>query len=296
MSFLNDLPSKGFFKNSTEKAVTKPECEAPLYLAYHDQKAPEPQMVVTDTTNILIRSLLLRRQKQDVHETGAQFSSAGHGSDRPERHSKSSSGKKRPQEAELPQTDSRKRAHIPMPSTPGESAGCPTTGGASGAGYSVAMPGIASRSDACEGSASANKAMEIATDRAGADEANGMVDAQDEDWADSSMEELTPGAAAPHLALASSCSKASTDDQEDEDASEQEEEEEDDIFRSREEKERIEGGSGAKPHASADSPQSDSDGLHAQKIAALRERCKQMGLPSQGKKDALVTRILASSQ
>eukprot|EP00961_Rhodomonas_salina_P263863 3566142-Rhodomonas_salina.1 len=71
MSFLNDLPSKGFFKNSTEKAVTKPECEAPLYLAYHDQKAPEPQMVVTDTTNILIRSLLLRRQKQDVHETGA---------------------------------------------------------------------------------------------------------------------------------------------------------------------------------------------------------------------------------
>eukprot|EP00961_Rhodomonas_salina_P015025 201964-Rhodomonas_salina.2 len=43
------------------------------------------------------------------------------------------------------------------------------------------------------------------TDRAGADEANGMeVDAQGEDWADSWMEELTPGAAAPHLALASS--------------------------------------------------------------------------------------------
>lgn len=136
-------------------------------------------------------------------------------------------------------------------------------GSSSGAGYSVAIPVSACRSDESETNLSISKAMEVAADRADGGEERMEVDSQE--WINSSTEENVLDAPKPNASCA--CSKASTDDHGN--VSEQEDEEEDDIFRSPEEKESVGGGPGSavKPCATRTASPGSSTGLPAHKYA-----------------------------
>jgi hypothetical protein len=59
---LNNLPSKGFFKNASEHYVLE-HCKSINFLPTNDTLPSDRQIITTDKTNILIRSLLLRRQR-----------------------------------------------------------------------------------------------------------------------------------------------------------------------------------------------------------------------------------------
>uniref|UniRef100_A0A0D6R590 SAP domain-containing protein n=1 Tax=Araucaria cunninghamii TaxID=56994 RepID=A0A0D6R590_ARACU len=60
--FLGDLPSRGCF--ITSFTPLNPDCLKP-YICDHDTTPPEDQVIKTDATNILIRSLTLKRGKAE---------------------------------------------------------------------------------------------------------------------------------------------------------------------------------------------------------------------------------------
>lgn len=59
---LSNLPSRGFFKNVTDRFVLE-QTESITFLPTKDTLPSDRQIITTDKTNILIRSLLLRRQR-----------------------------------------------------------------------------------------------------------------------------------------------------------------------------------------------------------------------------------------
>ncbi|KAI5063558.1 hypothetical protein GOP47_0022105 [Adiantum capillus-veneris] len=61
---LLDLPSKGYFSSATNAAISAP-MGLRLYVCDHETSPPEHQVIRTDRTNILIRSLTLKRSKND---------------------------------------------------------------------------------------------------------------------------------------------------------------------------------------------------------------------------------------
>lgn len=71
MSFLEGLPVRG---NLTEGAVCLSK-RVPTYVCDHDTSAPAHQVITTDTTNILIRSLRIKRGKEE----GSKQDRAGNG-------------------------------------------------------------------------------------------------------------------------------------------------------------------------------------------------------------------------
>ncbi|KAL8042579.1 hypothetical protein ABFX02_09G062100 [Erythranthe guttata] len=60
--FLADLPSRGFF--SSPVVSSNPE-EMPVYICDHDTSPPDDQLIKTNQTHILVRSLMLKNQKDD---------------------------------------------------------------------------------------------------------------------------------------------------------------------------------------------------------------------------------------
>lgn len=61
MAFLADLPCKGNFTN----AATFGQGKLQVYLCDHDTRPPDDQVIRTDSTNILIRSLSLKKNKEE---------------------------------------------------------------------------------------------------------------------------------------------------------------------------------------------------------------------------------------
>ncbi|KAH7279133.1 hypothetical protein KP509_37G006800 [Ceratopteris richardii] len=61
---LHDLPSKGNFSASTN-AGSISSTGLRFYVCDHDTSPPEDQIIKTDTKNILIRSLTLKKSKSD---------------------------------------------------------------------------------------------------------------------------------------------------------------------------------------------------------------------------------------
>ncbi|XP_010460557.1 PREDICTED: uncharacterized protein LOC104741394 [Camelina sativa] len=59
--FLTDLPSRGFLSSST--VVSSNPGSLRVYICEHDTSPPEGQDIKTNLQNILIRSLLLKKQK-----------------------------------------------------------------------------------------------------------------------------------------------------------------------------------------------------------------------------------------
>jgi len=275
MSFLNDLPSQGYFQGSPEKFVlkSKSDCEAPKYLAFHDSKAPEPQLITTDKTNILIRSLLLRRQRQAEEESGLTSIHAHepYDSDRQPQ----SSGKKRSSEGAQQPSESRKRAHIQSASVAGEAMA--STFGEVGGGYTVAMGGSACRSIECSESFSG---IAFPSPGPSVQERMGMQDLAE---ADVSMDDRMLDSAEP---AHTTSSKACPDDME----APSDEEDKDDIFRPREERERADGRAPGLGTA-APSPETA-------KIAVCKQtgdKCKQMSAP-QANTERLLHKMLGCSQ
>jgi hypothetical protein len=58
--FLSDLPSRGFLSSN---AVSSNPGSMRVYICEHDTSPPEGQLIKTNQQNILIRSLLLKKQK-----------------------------------------------------------------------------------------------------------------------------------------------------------------------------------------------------------------------------------------
>mmetsp|Transcript_25208 Transcript_25208/g.51279 ORF Transcript_25208/g.51279 Transcript_25208/m.51279 type:complete len:293 (-) Transcript_25208:98-976(-) len=291
MSFLQDMPSKGYFKTTPENAVFKLEAGVPKYIAYHDESAAEPQMVSTDKTNILIRSLLLRRQRQMACDNSPAAnpdsgSSSSHGG-----YSRPSNGKKRMQEAEFPQNDSRKRAHIRASAEDegaahGSAEGSSRGGCAVGGGFRVSESERATsiaREQPSEGLGNEDgEGMDV--DEGGSIDSCSSAGGQGQEPAQRAESSRTVSPAASVRRGGGLDGSADHD-------------EEYEMFRAAEERERGDAGPDAvaRSQASAVTSAGATAGLQAQKISALREKCKQMGIPSQGKKEVLVTRILGCS-
>lgn len=60
--FLSDLPSRGFFSSSSPTIPSSTLGGMRVYICDHDTSPPENQLIKTDQMNILIRSLLLKKQ------------------------------------------------------------------------------------------------------------------------------------------------------------------------------------------------------------------------------------------
>lgn len=60
--YLKDLPSRGFFANAVPSSSPG---GLRVYICDHDTSPPENQIIKTDSTNILIRSLTLNKSKGD---------------------------------------------------------------------------------------------------------------------------------------------------------------------------------------------------------------------------------------
>lgn len=60
--YLKDLPSRGFFTNAIPSSSPG---GLRVYICDHDTAPPENQVIKTDSTNILIRSLTLNKSKGD---------------------------------------------------------------------------------------------------------------------------------------------------------------------------------------------------------------------------------------
>ncbi|KAF8050321.1 hypothetical protein N665_1996s0007 [Sinapis alba] len=66
--FLSDLPSRGFLSSST--VVSSSPGSLRVYVCEHDTSPPEGQLIKTNQQNILIRSLLLKKQKGESSSKG----------------------------------------------------------------------------------------------------------------------------------------------------------------------------------------------------------------------------------
>ncbi|XP_013609418.1 PREDICTED: uncharacterized protein LOC106316097 isoform X2 [Brassica oleracea var. oleracea] len=65
--FLSDLPSRGFLSSTV---VPSNPGSLRVYVCEHDTSPPEGQLIKTNQQNILIRSLLLKKQKGDSSSKG----------------------------------------------------------------------------------------------------------------------------------------------------------------------------------------------------------------------------------
>ncbi|XP_040985708.1 uncharacterized protein LOC121233982 [Juglans microcarpa x Juglans regia] len=75
--FLADLPSLGFFSSTV---VSSNPGGMRVYICDHDTSPPEDQQIKTNQQNILIRSLMLRRQKGDSSSKDVKGVTATEGS------------------------------------------------------------------------------------------------------------------------------------------------------------------------------------------------------------------------
>eukprot|EP00249_Psilotum_nudum_P011209 c23029_g1_i1 orf=198-692(+) len=62
--FLTDLPSRGYFSSSA--VLPSSPGALRVYICDHDTSPPDEQLIKTDPTNILIRSLTLKKAKRDL--------------------------------------------------------------------------------------------------------------------------------------------------------------------------------------------------------------------------------------
>ncbi|KAG8093302.1 hypothetical protein GUJ93_ZPchr0012g20550 [Zizania palustris] len=69
-SLLDNLPSRG---NFVATSVASSMGGLPVYVCLHDTAPPEGQVIDTDTTNILIRSLQLNKQKSEAKDLGSRI-------------------------------------------------------------------------------------------------------------------------------------------------------------------------------------------------------------------------------
>ncbi|KAL7099246.1 hypothetical protein ACP275_09G071300 [Erythranthe tilingii] len=67
--FLADLPSRGFFSSAV---VSSNPGEMPVYICDHDTSPPDDQIIKTNQTHILVRSLMLKNQKDDSGSNDAK--------------------------------------------------------------------------------------------------------------------------------------------------------------------------------------------------------------------------------
>lgn len=63
---LLDLPSRGYFSSSTASAALSAPVGLRLYVCDHETSPPDEQIIKTDPTNILIRSLTIKKAKGDL--------------------------------------------------------------------------------------------------------------------------------------------------------------------------------------------------------------------------------------
>ncbi|XP_078433461.1 SAP domain-containing protein [Wolffia australiana] len=63
--YLADLPSQGFFSSTIHSSNLD---SIRVYVCDHDTSPPEEQIIKTNTTNILIRSLQLNKQRSEAKE------------------------------------------------------------------------------------------------------------------------------------------------------------------------------------------------------------------------------------
>uniref|UniRef100_A0A0E0J9U9 DET1- and DDB1-associated protein 1 domain-containing protein n=1 Tax=Oryza nivara TaxID=4536 RepID=A0A0E0J9U9_ORYNI len=68
-SLLAGLPSRG---NFVADSIASSMGGLPIYVCLHDTAPPEGQVIDTDTTNILIRSLQLSKQKNEAKDVGSR--------------------------------------------------------------------------------------------------------------------------------------------------------------------------------------------------------------------------------
>ncbi|XP_052182540.1 uncharacterized protein LOC127795122 [Diospyros lotus] len=75
--FLADLPSRGLFSSTV---ISANPGGMRVYLGDHDTSPPEDQLIKTNQMNILIRSLMLKKQKGDSSSKDAKGTAANEGS------------------------------------------------------------------------------------------------------------------------------------------------------------------------------------------------------------------------
>ncbi|KAK6148106.1 hypothetical protein DH2020_019018 [Rehmannia glutinosa] len=75
--FLADLPSRGFFSSTV---LSSNPGGMRVYICDHDTTPPDNQLIKTNQTNILIRSLMLKNQKGDSSSKDGKGSASNQGS------------------------------------------------------------------------------------------------------------------------------------------------------------------------------------------------------------------------
>ncbi|KAL3512580.1 hypothetical protein ACH5RR_025297 [Cinchona calisaya] len=75
--FLANLPSRGLFSSTV---LTSNPGGMRVYICDHDTSPPEEQLIKTNQTNILIRSLMLKKQKGDSSSKDGKANSANESS------------------------------------------------------------------------------------------------------------------------------------------------------------------------------------------------------------------------
>uniref|UniRef100_A0ACD6AKY6 Uncharacterized protein n=1 Tax=Avena sativa TaxID=4498 RepID=A0ACD6AKY6_AVESA len=68
--FLAGLPSRGNFSSSS---ISSSLGGLRVYVCEHDTDPPEGQVIETDTTNILIRHLQLKKKESEAKDTGSRI-------------------------------------------------------------------------------------------------------------------------------------------------------------------------------------------------------------------------------
>mmetsp|Transcript_2328 Transcript_2328/g.4709 ORF Transcript_2328/g.4709 Transcript_2328/m.4709 type:complete len:177 (-) Transcript_2328:163-693(-) len=70
-SLLSGLPSQGFFTSTNSGTFLKSSAQRiPTYVCEHDTAPPEHQIITTDPTNILIRDLTYKKNKEERTQKG----------------------------------------------------------------------------------------------------------------------------------------------------------------------------------------------------------------------------------
>mmetsp|Transcript_24679 Transcript_24679/g.60590 ORF Transcript_24679/g.60590 Transcript_24679/m.60590 type:complete len:248 (-) Transcript_24679:219-962(-) len=220
MSLLADLPSRGFLKNVSDKILLLPESKiSALQTDDASSQRTTPQVLVQDKTNILIRALLIRRQRQ------------------------------------LPSTDAPKGERSPSVATAAKGGGH----GGSGKGKKRAH-----EVQAAADQHSPSKRHQPGSSRSSVGD-DGSAGLKNQSSAGSSSSGNVGGSAESSFAAGASGSAGPS------------------------------GGCEGSPARTRDECPLTPSGLQALKVDVLREKCRQMGLLSTGKKEALIGRIMGRS-
>ncbi|KAL3620211.1 hypothetical protein CASFOL_035123 [Castilleja foliolosa] len=75
--FLSNLPSRGFFSSTV---ISSNPGGMRVYICDHDTSPPDNQVIKTNQTNILIRSLMLKNQRGDSSSKDGKGSASNQGS------------------------------------------------------------------------------------------------------------------------------------------------------------------------------------------------------------------------